>query len=781
MEQETPESNLPLTPPAVTRDFLSFAQAQGQAAQAKRDISGSSPPLDFDAGINASNAWAGRLGSDAFKSHSLSDDEDEDDFDTEVDGRGARVLFAFTGKVEFRELDVKAGDEVTVIREEVGDGWSLVRTRSGSVGLLPQSYYTFTVNFISAPQAGTTLHARHLSATRRDASAASLTPRASPSRISSPLPPAQPIVAQTTGERMMAALPNFRQTFLGGRSLNRFSSFVTSGAEVYVLNGGNASKADVPPPSIKHVFEGSDDEDGPPHGARAAHAGTKEKVATRPSEADKHYVDAGPSWRQKVPPFRVLVHSPSKRMSTLSGAYTVFSVSSLFRIPTPEDASDTESADSVNSSPNTSRITVHRRFSHFAVLHTALTRRLPGIALPPLPDKQYTGRFNDDFVEARRGDLERYLSRIVKHPVARYAEILTFFLSCESEQEWKRQLPKHLGLPPAGPTFYANVFHPDFNFDPEEATEAVDRFDVHTRAIDTGVQGLRNVFVQTRQARLEMSKAERLLSYSLLSLITTKPIATIPSAGVTIREEEPDDLPEPEELITNFERKPKKKAKGYVNEQGAWCWRENCEDCLKLTKALQKTSETLQNVADLYDDHARRTQLATHEALKTVAHPSHVYAPVVDTHRNALSRYKEAADGSAPNEDLAARCETVLNTTMAEMETYHAQKVDDFTALAKEHLDGEIEFYEQVLSRLRGARRTFEPPLHQRLAETAAQPSMYERELERPRLSPEPLPQPCPHVFDSAPMRPVSQAIQDGVGLLTGAVTGRGSVFGRFW
>lgn len=28
-----------------------------------------------------------------------------------------------------------------------------------------------------------------------------------------------------------------------------------------------------------------------------------------------------------------------------------------------------------------------------------------------------------------------------------------------------------------------------------------------------------------------------------------------------------------------------------------------CEDCLKLTKAMQKTSETFQTVADLYEDH----------------------------------------------------------------------------------------------------------------------------------------------------------------------------------
>lgn len=45
---------------------------------------------------------------------------------------------------------------------------------------------------------------------------------------------------------------------------------------------------------------------------------------------------------------------------------------------------------------------------------------------------------------------------------------------------------------------------------------------------------------------------------------------------------------------------------------------------------------------------------------------------------------------------MAARCETVLNTTMAEMETYHSQKVEDFHTLAKEHLDGEIALYEHV-------------------------------------------------------------------------------------
>ncbi|THH30895.1 hypothetical protein EUX98_g3299 [Antrodiella citrinella] len=550
-------------------------------------------------------------------------------------------------------------------------------------------------------------------------------------------------------------LPSFRRSLLGGRSLNRFSNFVTSGAEAFVLQG-NAE--DVSPSASRHE-------------RMSTTASVREDVpveVTSGGEADRHYVEAGPAWKPKVPPFRILVHSPSKRNSGLSGAYTIYSVTSMFDAPrTSDDTAEPEDEDEEEDSaldppPAPVRITVHRRFSHFVVLHTALTRRLPGIALPPLPEKQYAGRFNADFVEARRCDLERYLSRVVRHPIARYAEVLTFFLGCDSDLEWKKQYPLYLELPPAGPVFFANVFHPAFNLDHEEATAVVDKFVAHTRSVGKGVQGLRSIFTNVREASIEMSKAQRLVSYSLLSLFTSKPLASAPTTGVDSDEEEDD-----------------RKLKGHMNDDRAWCWRDSCEDCLKLTKAMQKTTEVLQGVADLYDDHARRTQLVTHEALKSVAHPASLYAGVVETHRSTLSRYNEATLHGAENEEMAARCETVLNTTMAEIETYHTQKLEDFQGLTKGYLDDEIAFYEQVLSRLKVARRTFDAPQYDQLAQSPRQPSIYERELEQPRLNPPLLTQPCPHVFDSAPMRPVSVAIQEGVGMLIGSPT-RASMFGKF-
>lgn len=245
----------------------------------------------------------------------------------------------------------------------------------------------------------------------------SVTPR----RSSSP----HKLVIQNTGEWRGPF-----QSLLGGKSINRFSSFVTSGAEAFILSdspaleskGNGHSKEE----TSASMFEVNEEEH-----FRLARLGL--------GEADCHSVDAGPSWRAKTPPFSVLVHSPSKRSSVLSGAYTIYNVTSIFpSIPPPTDwvqVADPEDRHppSPTSSSSTTRITVLRRFSHFVMLHTALSRRLPGIALPPLPEKQYAGRFSEDFVEARRGDLERYLNKIVRHPVVRYAEIVVFFLGCESD------------------------------------------------------------------------------------------------------------------------------------------------------------------------------------------------------------------------------------------------------------------------------------------------------------------------------------------------------------
>lgn len=73
--------------------------------------------------------------------------------------------------------------------------------------------------------------------------------------------------------------------------------------------------------------------------------------------------------------------------------------------------------------------------------------------------------------------------------------------------------------------------------------------------------------------QVEMSRSQRLLSYSLLSLITAKPLAAAPAAGISEEDEEAD------------EPNPHHKTRGQTNEDGAWCWREGCEGISSISLA----------------------------------------------------------------------------------------------------------------------------------------------------------------------------------------------------
>lgn len=57
-------------------------------------------------------------------------------------------------------------------------------------------------------------------------------------------------------------------------------------------------------------------------------------------------------------------------------------------------------------------------------------------------------------------------------------------------------------MPPAGPAFYARVYHPAFNIDKEDINDAAELFDNHTRAVGKSVQHLRSIFSKVREARI---------------------------------------------------------------------------------------------------------------------------------------------------------------------------------------------------------------------------------------------------------------------------------------
>lgn len=73
------------------------------------------------------------------------------------------------------------------------------------------------------------------------------------------------------------------------------------------------------------------------------------------------------------------------------------------------------------------------------------------------------GRFTEEFIERRRRGLERFLNRLVRHPVLRYSDLLTHFLSCSDDGDWKRAEKKFENDRITGTAFFQHVYHPEFN------------------------------------------------------------------------------------------------------------------------------------------------------------------------------------------------------------------------------------------------------------------------------------------------------------------------------
>ncbi|EPZ32028.1 Phox domain-containing protein [Rozella allomycis CSF55] len=76
--------------------------------------------------------------------------------------------------------------------------------------------------------------------------------------------------------------------------------------------------------------------------------------------------------------------------------------------------------------------TVKRRYNEFFFLHNLLMSKYHGVFVPPIPEKSAIGRFQEDFLEARRLGLERCLKNFTRHPVLFRDPSLIAFLSMDS-------------------------------------------------------------------------------------------------------------------------------------------------------------------------------------------------------------------------------------------------------------------------------------------------------------------------------------------------------------
>ncbi|KAI8363710.1 hypothetical protein B0O80DRAFT_434330 [Mortierella sp. GBAus27b] len=644
-------------------------------------------------------------------------------------GWTVRALYDFEGQSEFQELSFVAGDVLTVVKVGLAEGWSLAE-KDGVRGLVPEAYITYIHDFSISPD-GIGGHVQQ---------------------------PSSASVYSSYSTATVTASTNPRNSVFGKRQLNRFSWFVTTGAEEFLLTGGANSKkqgqgdAAAQNSSVQDLYEKSPPSSGgslrfqqQPHGIVSSvrsHSGDKiveeEEEEDEVTESDKHYILSGPSWQEKAPLFTVRVHDPeTKRKMVGMQEYTIFQVTSTF----------TQGVS----------VTVERRYSQFEWLYERLVSKFGALVLPPLPEKQYAGRFSEEFIERRRRALERFLNRLVRHPVLRYSDLLTHFLSCSDDGDWKRAEKKFDNDRITGTAFFQHVYHPEFNVNEDGDIDLMEKFNAHSKGTEKLMPFLTDATMAYKEGISDSQFRYKRLGLALLNMISTT-----------------KDGPEHQTL----------------NNDLAWCWREKCPACLRLTKAMQITSETMQLMADVHQTHITEGCLPWQEMIKENSAPSSTFAPLIDMHQGTHKKLVEVVEKEQTMEEIdsetvKSRCDTVFNISLAEMDRVHDERVQDFQKGTKDFLDSQIAYHEKMLAHLKQARAAFDEPYYDNLSNTPRFRSKYEKDLEDQRYQ------------SQKPSRPVSAAsvasvsnmvggVVDGVGFMNGLLknktrTSAGRSIMGFW
>ena len=281
----------------------------------------------------------------------------------------ARVLYDFDGHAENNELLVSEGDLLTIVCDDAGEGWVEAIKDSGEQGLVPASYIELenTEYEVMDPSSHDVCQPTEQPGVGDEWSDYDSDDVARQAR------PSMSLENEEEGRAGYAARSNTMK-----KSMNRFTPYVKSGAEDFILG---KDKEQVSENELITIIS--------------------------PNNIDLRW--------QPNTVIKVEITEPIKK----------------------QKFKGMKSFMSYHITPTTTNLTVERRYKQFDWFHGRLEEKFPCFIIPPLPEKAVVGKYQKDFVEQRREKLQLWLNRIGRHPVISHSFVTTHFLTCKDEKDWK--------------------------------------------------------------------------------------------------------------------------------------------------------------------------------------------------------------------------------------------------------------------------------------------------------------------------------------------------------
>ena len=334
---------------------------------------------------------------------------------------------------------------------------------------------------------------------------------------------------------------------------------------------------------------------------------------------------------------------------------------------------------------NTTCISVSRNVQDFDWIHDELKIVFKtGIVLPVIDKK------NPDI----RGVYERYLNRLVHHPILRNTECLNAFLWCggennmynpdpttndkikvvfeQSQDEWvigknMYQETRSLELKRLGKSaFFKRVYHPEIELPNQGKSTIISKFETHLELVDSHTSKFMECIEKTHSNLDVLANNYKSFSESLTS------IAIGNSSDL-------DDV------------------HGRLIREFSFCWREGCNECRKLSKSIVQVSTQFTSISDDIQN-LKSNQLLNE--VKELKINTQSYKNLIQLHDIAKSK----SDGLVDRGVVSDRLDTIMLTTLAEVEHYHASKSRNWKYSLLDYIEGMISVHESILDSLKKAR-----------------------------------------------------------------------------
>jgi len=369
-----------------------------------------------------------------------------------------KAIYDFQGDTSQGELSFNEGDIITIVRQDIGEGWWEGQLSSGATGLLPASYIDIMEDTqASKPPPPPPSHNPPPQAqeaadedddddwddsdhdepgwdeddeeVERDDGHTPLPPRSQSTAHLGPPSRTQSISSRTKTGTMKKT----------GKGWIRSSMAVATGADEYLTSGG-------------------------------------EIAAVNPSDCIA-VVDTkgqGPGWAQSGMTQQVTIFTGAKKKGKGRGfsSYTHYNIT-------------------VN------KTTVERRMKHFQWLHDRLQMKYSCIAVPPLPDFKYLPKFREESGTKKVERLQAWIDRIMRHPVlGNDTTALKHFLEIEYEgNSWKQSKKKVDKDPLVGKAFF-DLIRSDIELSPAASLKTIENFGKFQGKMRTCVEKVQTTSLQ---------------------------------------------------------------------------------------------------------------------------------------------------------------------------------------------------------------------------------------------------------------------------------------------